>query len=420
VLPLLRTLGCSGRNCHGSASGQGGFRLSLFGYDFKIDHQTLLEGENPRVDIAHPESSLILLKPTLQIDHGGGERFTKDGWKYELIRKWIEGGAMPVDPEDPQFEDLQMMPAEISETTPGQTHAVRVICEWSDQRREDVTPLCYYDVLDDSVASVDEQGIVTILGPGDTHLIAFYDNGIVSIPITIPFAAVTDAEYPKEDSPTVIDRLISQKLKKLGMVPSELCTDAEFLRRVSLDIAGSLPQPGDVQAFLSDTSHEKRTRKIDDLLATPGYASYWAFKLSELWGNKALDLREQFARPSQMYHWYRWTEDRLERNVPYDQIVEWIEQSRVGFGVAAAGAGDGPDGLCLRDRPAADLANVALLRRRDPHTAGARCRSDALGRRPARGGTQRRAALRRCFLPGDVLFHDRLSYGNLFCASLFC
>ncbi|MEX0725822.1 MAG: DUF1549 and DUF1553 domain-containing protein [Planctomycetaceae bacterium] len=328
VLPLFRKLGCSGRNCHGSASGQGGFRLSLFGYDFEVDHQTLREGDHPRVDVDRPEASLILLKPTMQIDHGGGERFAKDGWKYEVIKKWIVAGALPVDPDDPQFEDLQIEPAEIFGSSPGRTHSVRVTCSWSDQTREDVTPLCHYEILDESVASVDEQGVVTVRGPGDTHLIAFYDNGIASMPVTIPFIAVTDEDYPAEDSPTAIDKLISQKLQKLGIAPSELCTDAEFLRRVSLDITGSLPPPDAVRTFLKDESPDKRSRKIDELLASPGYASYWAYKLSELWGSKSLDLREQFARPSQLYHWYRWTQDRLERNVPYDRIVEGMVVSQ--------------------------------------------------------------------------------------------
>lgn len=322
VLPLLRKLGCSGRNCHGAASGQGGFRLSLFGYDFEVDHRTLLEGDDPRVNVGDPAASLILKKPTMQVDHGGGERFALNSWQYELIEKWIEGGAAPVDLEDPQFQDLQTEPSEIYDSTISKTHAVRATSEWSNGSREDVTPLCHFEVLDESVATVDGDGVVTIRGPGDTHLIAFYDNGIASTPITIAGAEVTNADFPPLEMHTEIDKRIAAKLKKMGIVPSELCSDEEFLRRVSLDITGALPYPDDVRAFLDDTSVDKRSRKIDELLDSRGYAAYWAYKLSEIWGNKANDLRENLARPAQQYHWNRWLGDRLARNVPYDEIVE--------------------------------------------------------------------------------------------------
>ncbi len=331
ILPLFRKLGCSGRACHGAASGQGGFRLSLFGYDFQLDHQTLLEGVHPRVDVKQPEASLILQKPTMQVDHGGGEKFKKESWQYRLIENWIRGGAASVDSSDPQFDRLIVTPDEIVGTAPGQSQPVTIVCAWSDGNREDVTPLCHFQVLDESVAAIDDRGLVTIQRAGDTHLIVFYDNGVASIPIIVRNGAQQNREIAVEERATAIDALIGQKLNKLGVAPSEICSDTEFLRRASLDITGWLPEPDEIKSFIDDLRPDKRALKIEELLASPGYASYWGFKLGENWGNHSRDFRDAVARESQSYHWYRWLESRIAMNVSYDKIVEGmvLSQSRL-------------------------------------------------------------------------------------------
>src|SRR4051812_25215425 len=142
VLPLLGRLGCNGRACHGSFQGQGGFRLSLFGYDFQADHEALLGGKTPRVNVKEPLDSLILKKPSLTIDHEGGERMKKDGWEYRLLLRWIQSGAKPLDKGAAEFDRLEVMPPEIHFHAPGDKVQLKVVAHWRDGSQEDVTPLC--------------------------------------------------------------------------------------------------------------------------------------------------------------------------------------------------------------------------------------------------------------------------------------
>lgn len=327
VVPLLGTLGCNGRACHGSFQGQGNFRLSLFGYDFEADHAALAGGDEPRVDPQAPADSLALLKPTRQIDHDGGKRIEVDGWQYRLLVKWIAGGARPVAEDAAQFVALEIEPAEILFAKNGETTQLRAFARWSDGTSEDVTPLCRFQTRDESIATIDAGGLVTSKGPGDTHVVVFYDNGLTPVPVIQPVSNLAGSRYPDVAAPTKIDELVRAKLQKLGVVPSELCTDEEFLRRASLDLTGSLPLPEEVRAFTANQSVDKRREKVDELLSRPAYAAWWATRLGDWTGNGEQTgpvggeqgLRRRFSEL-----WYRWLYQRLEQNVPYDQIVAGI------------------------------------------------------------------------------------------------
>jgi hypothetical protein len=329
VVPLLGRLGCNGRSCHGSFQGQGGFRLSLFGYDFQADHEALLGGQQPRVNLAAPADSLILRKPTRMLAHGGGKRMEPGGWEYRLLLRWIESGAAGVGTgqQEAAFVALEVQPREIVFQAPGQTVQLRVTAHWSDGTSEDVTPLCRFRSNDESIATVDASGVVQAAAPGDTAVVAFYDNGIVPVPVLLPVSDRLGPRYPDVPTPTRIDELVVAKLRKLGIVPSELCTDAEFLRRVSLDLTGTLPPPAEVEAFLADPSADKRRRKIDELLQRPAYAAWWATKLCDFTGNSERNGPlggEQGLNLLKARQWYAWLYRRIEQNVPYDQIVEGI------------------------------------------------------------------------------------------------
>ncbi|RIK77801.1 MAG: hypothetical protein DCC68_16555 [Planctomycetota bacterium] len=324
VSPLLGRMGCNGRACHGSFQGQGGFRLSLFGYDHKADLASLFEKDTDRVNRNKPEESLILRKPTLQEDHEGGERFKADSWAYRVLRKWIASGANGPADNAPRFEKLVVEPSEINFAKNGKTVALRAIAHWSDGAQEDVTPLCRFRTNDESVATVDEDGRVTSVSPGNTHVVAFYDNGVTPVQILRPVSELAGANYPGVPTPTKIDELVVAKLRKLGIVPSELSTDAEFLRRVTLDITGTLPTPAEVEAFLADRSAGKRQKKIDELLESPGYAMWWTTKLCDITGNNPRRSAEQQLAEQQSRQWYDWIHRRVKENVPYDKIVEGI------------------------------------------------------------------------------------------------
>lgn len=324
VLPLMGRLGCNGRACHGSFQGQGGFRLSLFGYDFKADHDALLKGDKPRTDLAKPEESLILFKPTHEDEHEGGERMKTGSWQYNLLRRWVVAGGKDDSEGHASLARLEVIPAEIQFSKDGQSVQLQAIAHWSDGKREDVTPICRFQTNDAAVSAVDENGLVKATGTGDTHVIVFYDNGITAVPVIRPVSAEVAANYPDVPTPTKVDELVVQKLRKLGVAPSELSTDAEFLRRVSLDITGTLPTPDEVLAFTADKSGDKRAKKIDELLERPGYAAWWTTKLCDITGNNAAQLGNNQFRNEDSKQWYDWIEARLAKNMPYDEIVAGI------------------------------------------------------------------------------------------------
>ncbi len=325
VVPLLGRLGCNGRACHGSFQGQGGFRLSLFGYDFKMDHDNLTGGESPRVDLENPAESLMLQKPTLAVAHKGEKRLERGSWQHRVLVNWIAAGAKGLADDNPRRLHLQITPADIEFRNRDEMVQLRAEAVWSDGTREDVTPLCRFQTNDDQVAVIDANGLVTSRGTGDTHVVVFYDNAVEPVPVLRALADRAAEAYPQVAASTSIDRFVVGKLRRLGIIPSELCDDAEFLRRVSLDITGTLPTAHEVEAFLADASPDKRKSKIDELLDRPTYAAWWATWLCDLTGNNPQQLNKAgVTQTSATRGWYDWIHERVARNVPYDQIVAGI------------------------------------------------------------------------------------------------
>ncbi len=320
VLPLMGRVGCNTRSCHGSFQGQGGLRLSLFGYDFKADHDTLLKKDSDRVTLDDPEGSKILQKATLGIPHKGGKRLEEGSWQYRLLARWIESGAKGVEKAS-QFERLEVTPAEVVFEKAGQKVPLRVVAHWEDGSSEDVTCISRFRTNDESIAEVDADGVMTSVGPGDTHVVAFYDNGVAAIPVLRAVSDKVGDRYPAVATATKVDELIVAKLRKLGIVPSDLCTDAEFLRRVSLDMTGTLPTPDEVESFLSDPSTEKRAAKIDELLTRPTYAAWWATKIGDYTGNTSKTIVNNFSPVKFSDDWYRWLARKVGDNVPYDRLA---------------------------------------------------------------------------------------------------
>ena len=324
VAPLLGRQGCNGRACHGSFQGQGGFRLSLFGYDFQADHEALTGGQEPRASVKNPAESLMLYKPTHPDEHGGGRRLDIGGWQYNVLKRWIESGARGVNYADAELPRLEVTPGEVVFSSAGQQVALRIVARWPDGSVEDVSPLCRYQVNDESIAKVDVEGVVTSEGPGDTHVIAFYDSSVAVIPVLRPVSEKTGAHYPDVLAPARIDELIVAKLRKLGIVPSSLCTDGEFLRRVSLDMTGTLPTPSEIEEFLADTSPAKRAAKIEELLARTTYVARWTTKLCEITGNSPRHFQDQAPPDEYSRNWYEWIARRVRENVPYDELAAGI------------------------------------------------------------------------------------------------
>lgn len=320
VVPLLGKLGCNGRACHGSFQGQGGLRLSLFGYDFKMDHDGLLS----RIDLTNPVDSYALKKATLTEEHRGGRRMEIGSWEYNLLLKWIQSGAKPAD-ELKTLSRLEVTPHEILFSEHGQTTPLKVVAMWDDGSQEDVTCLCRFQTNDPQVCEISHAGLVTSNEPGDTHVIVFYDNGVAPIPVLRPVSPQFGDKYPPVATRTRIDEFVVDKLKRLGTLPSELCSDTEFLRRVSLDLTGTLPTADEVRAFSQDTASDKRARKVDALLESPAYAAWWTTRLCDWTGNAASQLNNVTGgRELADREWYDWIYRRVADNVPYDKLCEGI------------------------------------------------------------------------------------------------
>ena len=323
VLPLMGKLGCKTRSCHGSFQGRGGFRLSLFGYDFQTDHEAILDKKAARADLETPESSKILEKPTLGVPHKGGKRMEPDGWAYRLLLRWLETGAKGVN-NPPKFDRLEVAPSEIVFDSAGKTVPLKVVAHWADGTSEDVTCISRFRTNDESVAEIDAEGVVTSKGKGDTHVVAFYDNGVSVTQILSPLSDKVGSNYPDVPTATKVDALVVAKLKKLGIIPSEVCNDTEFLRRASIDVTGTLPTPTEIEAFCADRSPTKRAAKVEEFLGRPTYSAYWANKLCEITGDSPRLFQGQLLNEEQARQWYEWIAKRLRENMPYDRLMAGI------------------------------------------------------------------------------------------------
>ena len=323
IIPLLSRLGCNGRACHGSFQGRGGFQLSLFGYDFKADHDALLDEATGRVDVDDVAESLMLSKPSDAEIHEGGKRFDKGTWQHHVLQRWVEAGALYDHTAIRELDRLDVSPAEIVFSDENEITTLTAVAHWKDGTSEDVTELCRFSSNNDAIADIDDTGQVKSGDRGDTHVVVYYDKAVIPVPVLRPVG--TPIISRAANSKHSIDRLVHEKLDKLGIVPSGICTDSEFIRRVSLDITGILPDADTVREFLADESPLKREQLIERLLDSPGYAAWWATRFSDWTGNSDEQLTNVFPiRNAATRLWYEWLRVRLAKNMAYDDIVEGI------------------------------------------------------------------------------------------------
>ncbi|MDR3636456.1 MAG: DUF1549 domain-containing protein [Isosphaeraceae bacterium] len=318
VVPVLSKLGCNASGCHGKAEGQNGFKLSVFGSDPPADYIALTrESRGRRVFPAAPERSLLLLKMTGGLPHGGGTRCAMGSREYETLRAWVAAGMPFGSDSDPRAVSIHLEPRERALAMRGRQQ-LRVVARYSDGRETDVTRHAKYQSNNDGLATVDEQGLVTAGDtPGDVAVMAAYMGAVdvfrALVPRTEPLAG---SEWPEHNA---IDALVFRKLRALNIAPSELATDAEFLRRVSLDVIGTLPTAAEARRFLSDTRSDRRARLVDDLLRRPEYADYWALKWCDL-----LRVDRAALGHKRAYAFYRWVRRSLAENVPVDRFAREV------------------------------------------------------------------------------------------------
>ncbi len=321
IVPLFTKLGCNSGGCHGKASGQNGFRLSLLGFEPNVDFEALVkEARGRRVFPAAPERSLVLLKATATVPHGGGKRMELSSHEYKLIKRWISAGMPYGKPDDPVVTQIVVNPPQRI-LARGTEQQVTVTAHYSDGSTEDVTRHTQYESNETEVAVVDNGGIVRTLDmSGEAAIMARYQGNVAVFRATVPLG-VPIAKFPDFPANNFIDEHTLAKWKQLGIVPSDLCQDNEFIRRAWLDICGTLPAPAEVQAFVADTAPDKRARLVDQLVDREEYADFFTLKWADVLRVKRrgnANLRRS------TYGFSRWIHDQLVQDRPYDEFVREI------------------------------------------------------------------------------------------------
>jgi hypothetical protein len=309
ILPVLTKLGCNGGSCHGALKGQAGFKLSLFGYEPENDFPML----EKRINAQEPEKSLLLLKPTFEVRHGGGKRMRKGSPEYNTLLGWIAGGGKGSPGHERRMTALRLVPGATVLFGKGAERRLLVTARFNDGTEADVTHLVQFSSNDDTVAPVTADGVVKAERGGETAIVvrgpglaAAAKVGVVIEQIPVP--ALTAANF--------IDEHINRKLRELHVPPSAPADVATFLRRAYLDIIGLVPTAEEARAFLADHRPNRRALLVDSLLKRPEYADHWAL----YWGDHLSNTKQMLYNKGP-YQFTRWLHDEFLKNTPYDQFV---------------------------------------------------------------------------------------------------
>lgn len=320
VLPVMTKVGCNSGPCHGAAAGKNGFKLTLRGYDPETDYYTLThQALARRTDRMEPAKSLILLKPTLTIPHGGGRRFAVGSPEYQAISGWIADGMPPPLDSDRRVTAIEVLPHEAS-LQPGAGQQLVVMAKFSDGTDRDMTRWAKFDSGDEGVATVDPNGRVTMHSYGEAPVTVWYQSHVTFARLRIPFPYNLDqAVFKNAPRHNYIDDDILKHLAVLHIPPSHPASDSEFIRRACLDAAGILPTRGEVESFLKDTSPGKRDRLIDSIMKRPEFVDYWAYKWSDL-----LLVTSNRLSNDEMWSYYDWIRASVAADKPWDGFVREI------------------------------------------------------------------------------------------------
>lgn len=318
VVPIFTRLGCNAGGCHGKSDGQNGFKLSLLGFYPNEDYDFLVhESRGRRVFPADPEFSLLLAKPSNQLPHGGGRRMTVGSYEWELLARWIRQGMPYGSESDPVIERIQVVPEMRAMNFDGRQQ-LSVVGHYSDGSTRDVTRLASFESNQIELAAADNSGRITVAKtPGDAAIMIRFQGQVAVFRAVIPQGLPVAATPPEKN---FIDQLVMKRLRQLGIPPSLMSDDAMFLRRVTLDITGSLPTYEEARAFLDDKDPQKRDRLVDRLVDSPGYADYFANKWAAVLRNKRRNGNDNVYT----YRFHSWIRNALDRNLPYDQFVRSV------------------------------------------------------------------------------------------------
>lgn len=327
VVPVLTKAGCNQGACHASQFGKAGFKLSVFGFDGKADYGAIARDLNQRrISPLNAEHSLLLAKPTLQVAHGGGQRFTRGSYPYDALLTWIAEGAVEQDAKPREVVGLTISPGTRTYQV-GQQQQVRVVAQYRNGATRDVTVRARFDSLDDGVVTVEPGGRMAIIGRGQAGVMVRYRGQTGVAHVISPFAENVDvADF---EPANFIDEQVRDHWQLLGVRPSGICTDAEFIRRAFVDCLGTLPSPEKIEAFLTSTKSNKRAALIDEILGltddpsrdayTRAFASYWTLKFGDILRNN-----RKTAGDSGMWALHNWLKRSFRENKPLDQLARGV------------------------------------------------------------------------------------------------
>ena len=327
VMPVFARTGCNMGSCHGAARGKDGFRLSLFGFDPDGDHFRLTrELSGRRVNLAVPERSLVYEKSVGAVSHTGGKRMEPGSEYAQTLLRWLAAGAPQDDGPVPECVKLEVFPPGGVLAGPGAAQRLVVRALYADGTDRDVTTLATFGTSNDVSAEVGDDGRVVAGERGEAFVTARYDVHTVGVPFVV-LPAELDYEWSDPPVHNYVDELVDAKLKNLRITPSELCTDAEFLRRVHIDLVGELPPPAAYAEFAAKTGDGKRAELIDELLGRKEFSELWVMKWAEL---LAIRSDQQTISYKAAVLYFGWLRDQISRNVPVDEMVRSLLSSEGG------------------------------------------------------------------------------------------
>ena len=332
IMPIFMKANCNTGSCHGAASGKDGFRLSLFGFDHVGDYQRVTrEIGNRRINLAFPHESLMLTKSTAVVPHTGGTRFRKGDSLYNLMHEWIDAGAVADKADIPTCTKIEVYPKSAVLDGEGATQKITVRAFYSDGTNRDVSHLAFFLSSNENSVLIEQDGTTTALNRGEAFVMARFDTHTVGthfivLPKGLDF---TWKELPENN---YVDTLLHEKFKKLRIIPSELCSDEEFLRRATLDITGRVPTVDEYNIFLADADPKKRDKLVDDLLGRKEFVELWVMKWAEL---LTIRTTNQISYKSMLLY-YTWLQDKIANNVPMNVMVQDLLASNGGTFANAA------------------------------------------------------------------------------------
>ncbi|MCU0720463.1 MAG: DUF1549 and DUF1553 domain-containing protein [Pirellula sp.] len=320
VNPVLSRLGCNSGTCHGAQAGKSGFKLSLRGYDPLFDIRSLADDlAGRRLNPSSPLDSLIVTKPLGNVPHVGGKLFEAGDRASLVLQQWIREGAK-LNRESPRVQRLEIQPKDPTIQTVGDTQQVRVIATYANGIKRDVTHDAFVETGNAEVASILDGARVSAIRRGEAPILARYEGAYAATTLTVMGDRTGYAwAPPATDNP--IDAFVANKLQRLKIEPSQLCSDTEFLRRVSIDLTGLPPTANQVREFLADQTpmRDKRNRKIDELISSEAFVEHWTNKWSDL-----LQVNSKFLGKEGASSFRDWIKNSIATNKPYDQFVREI------------------------------------------------------------------------------------------------